>query len=403
MDYQETLAYLESLEPREWKLDLKPVLKLLERLGSPHKGLKCIHVAGTNGKGSVCAMLAAVLKEAGYKVGMYISPHLERFTERYTINGKEISEKKIVELTERVKRYYTDESHFEFTTAMAFLYFKEENVDFVVLEVGLGGRLDATNVVDPLVSVITDIGLEHTKYLGDTLGKIAFEKAGIIKQGRPVVTNNEGDALAVIKKVSEERNAPLYLTKKAVKENGAISVDGHKNLKLGLKGDFQLRNASLAVKTMDVLNENYNLSISEEALKKGLEKAKWPGRFEFVRKNILLDCAHNPHGMNVLTHELKGLKFNRLVAVVGILKDKNYKEMVSLLEPYVSHFIFTTPNSDRALDPKELANHTKKPYEVIENIERAVEKGKSLLGKNDLLLICGSIYMVGEARKHELR
>lgn len=399
MDYNQTLEYLYSLEPKKWKLELGPISALLERLGNPHKWLKCIHVAGTNGKGSVCAMISSVLREAGYKTGRYNSPHLERFTERIVINGKEISEKKFVELAKKVKAVYSSESFFEFITSMAFLYFKEEKVDFVVLEVGLGGRLDATNVIDPLVSVITDIDLEHTGYLGSTIKKIAFEKSGIIKEGRPVITSNDKGALEVIRKISKEKNAPLYLAKGFRKEDWKFSVNGHDNPHLGLKGGFQLMNAAVAVAAIDVLKEKYKLHIDEKALKNGLDKAKWPGRFEFIKKNVLLDCAHNPAGMKVLVNELKRLEYKRLIVVVGILKDKDYKSMLRLLSPLASYLIITRPNAERAAEPEELAKYAGRDYEIIGNVGKAVEKARAMLKKDELMLVCGSIYTVGEARK----
>src|SRR3989344_3935982 len=228
MDYRKTLEYLYSLESSKIKLGLENIQNLLSKIGNLEKQLKFIHVAGTNGKGSVCSMLFYILKEAGYKVGLYTSPHLKRFNERIRINGHFITDKEIVDYFLRVKPHITTQSFFEITTAMAFLYFKDKNVDFAVLEVGLGGRLDATNVVTPLISVITNIELEHTDLLGDTIEKIAFEKAGIIKDNVPVVTIAKGKALETIKKIAKGKNAPLYSAKKY----GSIQFDY-------LNGSFQ--------------------------------------------------------------------------------------------------------------------------------------------------------------------
>ena len=206
MDYKKVLEELYSLDIKKWALGLERIESLLKKLGNPEKNLKCIHVAGTNGKGSVCAMLHSVLMDAGYKVGLYTSPHLKKFNERIRINNALISDKDIVKYYLKVKKQVTNQSFFEITTAMAFLYFRGKNIDFVVLEVGLGGRLDATNVVTPLVSIITNIGLEHTEFLGNTLEKIAYEKAGIIKKNIPTITAAEGIALATIKKISNKKN-----------------------------------------------------------------------------------------------------------------------------------------------------------------------------------------------------
>ena len=214
MDYERILKYLYSLESSKIKLGLENIQALLQKINNPEKELRCIHVAGTNGKGSVCAMLSHILREAGYEVGLYTSPHLKKFNERIRINNKLISDKEIVDYFLKIKPHITNQSFFEITTAIAFLYFKEKHADFVVLETGLGGRLDATNVVVPLVSVITNVGLEHTELLGNTIEKIAFEKAGIIKNKVPVVAGAKGKALEAIKRIAKERNAPLYSVKK---------------------------------------------------------------------------------------------------------------------------------------------------------------------------------------------
>ncbi|MEK6869330.1 MAG: folylpolyglutamate synthase/dihydrofolate synthase family protein, partial [Nanoarchaeota archaeon] len=285
MDYKNVLDELYSLDVPKWTLGLDRIESLLKKLGNPEKKLRCIHVAGTNGKGSVCAMISSILTGAGYKVGLYTSPHLKKFNERIRINNKLISDKDIVKYYLKIKKYVTNQSFFEITTAMAFLYFADKKVDFAVLEVGLGGRLDATNVVTPLVSIITNIGLEHTKYLGNTIKKVAYEKAGIIKNNVPVVTAAEGIALAAIKKISNERNSRLYI---ANKKNA--------NYRIGLKGEFQKLNAAMAIKAIGILKNNYGVKIKKSNVKKGLLNAKWPGRFQFLEKNILVDCAHNPHG-----------------------------------------------------------------------------------------------------------
>ena len=425
MNYKKTINFLYALQRKKYNLDLGNITRLLAKLGNPQKGLKCIHVAGTNGKGSVCAMLYSILQEAGYKVGMYTSPHLVRFTERIQINNKEITNKEIVSVFERIKQLYTKETFFEVVTAMAFLYFKEKNVDFVVLEVGMGGRLDATNVIMPLISVITNISLEHQKYLGKTIEKIAFEKAGIIKEGVPVVTGAENKALDVMKKIAEEKKSDLFMIGKHLKR-----------YQLNLKGEFQQLNANIAVKTIGVLNKNYNLHINKKNIKEGLLKAKWPGRFEFIgcsegatmcqksvsnrrfvtdtknakhfsvsliskhiEKNILVDCAHNPAAAKVLKNELLKIKDNykNIILVIGILNDKDIKSILNELTPLADKIIVTKPKTDRAEEPENIAKFIGKEYRIIKDVKEAVKKAKSIAEKNDLVLVTGSIYVVGEA------
>ncbi|NQV00039.1 MAG: bifunctional folylpolyglutamate synthase/dihydrofolate synthase, partial [Parcubacteria group bacterium] len=235
MDYKQAIEFLYKLQGKKYNLDLKLIKSLLKKLGNPEKDLKVIHVAGTNGKGSTCAILSSILQQAGYKVGMYTSPHLTKFNERIKINNKDITNKDILKYFNKILPYYSKETFFEFTTALAFLYFKEKNIDFLVLEVGLGGRLDATNIITPLVSVITNISLEHEQYLGKDIKKIAYEKAGIIKNNIPCVTGASKEALNTIKKIAKKRNSKLYIVKK----------DG-KNLKLNLNGEFQRHNALIA-------------------------------------------------------------------------------------------------------------------------------------------------------------
>ena len=324
MSYNKILKYLYSLESSKIKLGLENIQNLLDKIGNPEKHLKCIHVAGTNGKGSVCAMLFYILKEAGYRVGLYTSPHLKKFNERIRINEHFITDREIVEYFLKIKPHLTNQSFFEITTAMAFLYFKEKNTDFVVLEVGLGGRLDATNVVVPLISVITNVGLEHTDLLGSTIGKIAFEKAGIIKTNVPVVTACNSEALEVIKKTAKERNAPLFMAKK------------YKNIKFDyLNGSFQQQNKDIALTTMETLKKIYSIKINKNQIKNGLKKTKWIGRLQFISKNVLVDCAHNPSGFEVLRKELLIIKHQKniknFIFVVGMQKTKDIAKILKII------------------------------------------------------------------------
>ncbi len=390
MNYQQTLKYIYSLKGSEHKgdfnLSLKNIRVLLKKLGNPEKELRVIHVAGTNGKGSVCAMLSSILKESGYKVGMYTSPHLKDFRERFLINNKKISKKDLIKYFNKVKPFITDQTFFEVITAMAFLYFKDKKIDFLVCEVGLGGRLDATNVVKPMVSVITNIGLEHQEYLGETIKKIAYEKAGIIKKNRPTVTGARGTALRVIKKVAKQKNSKLYLDGKPIKA------------KLKLGGDFQLENASVAVETIKRLNQYYNLRINKNNIKNGLLRTIWHGRLEFTAKNTLVDCAHNLDAVKALKKELKKIKrrYKKLYLIIGILKDKDYRGMLKELVPLIDKVILVKPKILRTLNPKILAKDIKRNYIIIEDIKEALKYAKKIAKKDDLILVTGSIYVVGE-------
>lgn len=423
MNYNEILNFLYQRGFHTINLGLERIETLLRKLGNPEKELKVIHVAGTNGKGSVCAMCTSILMEAGYKTGLYTSPHLVEFTERFKINNKNIAKKRLVELFEQIKPHITNETYFEIITAMAFLYFKQEKVEIVVLEVGMGGRLDATNVIIPLVAVITTISKEHTQYLGDTIEKIAFEKAGIIKSNFKgncyVVVGESNAALNVIKKICKERNAKLAIAKPTA-------------LKTSLKGEYQKINAGIAVEAIKALANygNKMYKISDSAIVNGLLKAEWRGRLDFVERNVVLDCAHNPNGIECLVNELNLLKeqhkFNKFQAVFGAMKDKEIDKMIELLLPIASTFILTTPKGDwingkwsmeeRAEKPENIAKiiedktrnqninkqnfnqkkFTQKNIFIIKNPMAALKKAKSLAKKDELVVVCGSCFLVGD-------
>ena len=385
MNYKLALEELYSMKEWKFKLGLKNMKVLLKKIGNPEKKLKCIHVTGTNGKGSVCAMINSVLIDAGYKVGMYTSPHLKKFNERIRINKKFISNKDVAEYYLRVKRHVTNQSFFEITTAMMFLYFYERKIDFAVLEVGMGGRLDSTNVIVPLISIITNIGYEHTHRLGKTLGKIAYEKSGIIKNKVPVVTGAHGIALQTIKKIANRRNSKLVTARKKNK------------FKLGLKGNFQQQNAAIALAALELLNNENKIKINKANIKNGLKKARWPARFQFISKNTIIDSAHNPDGFKVLFNELKNLKYNRLILVAGFSKDKDIKKISEIIKSNkkIREIIVTQADNERAMAAEEAKQYFKNPI-IIKNSKKAFDYAKKIAGKNDLVLVCGSIYMVGE-------
>ncbi len=396
MNYKKTLEYLYSLESPKIKLGLGRMQLLLDKIGNPEKRIKCIHVAGTNGKGSVCAMMQSALMETGYKVGMYTSPHLKKFNERIRINNNLITDKEIANYFLKIKPNITNQSFFEITTAIALLYFYDKNVDFAVLETGLGGRLDATNTVTPLVSVITNIGLEHTDLLGKTIEKIAFEKAGIIKENMPVVTGAKGKALEVIKKIAEERNAPLFTAEK------------HPEVKFKyLNGSFQQQNKDIALTTINALKKFHCIQTSQNQIISGIKKTRWPGRMQFVSRNILIDAAHNPEGFSALKSELKSLKKNKkiknFVFIIGAQNDKNIELMLRIINPLVSAIIFTKSKNPKAAGPRHLldifnkiSKNKKTNKKIIYNPNKALGYARKIAGKNDLIIVSGSIYMVGE-------
>ena len=396
MNYARILNYIYSLESPKIKLGLERVQALLDKIGNPEKKMKCILVAGTNGKGSVCAMLNYVLIEGSYKIGMYTSPHLKKFNERIRINNRPITDKEIVEYFLKIKPFITNRSFFEITTAMAFLYFYERNADFAVLEVGLGGRLDATNVVTPSVSVITNIGLEHTELLGSTIEKIAFEKAGIIKENVPVVTGAKGKALEVIKKVAKERNAPLFIAEK------------HPEVKFKyLNGSFQQQNKDIALTTINTLKKFNYIQTNQNQIESGIKKTKWPARMQLISKNVLVDCAHNPNGFRTLKNELillrKQKNIENFIFVVGIQNDKNIQSMLKAINQFVSAIIFTKSGNQKAAEPGYLLNifnkinkNQKINKKIIANPKKALSYAKKIAGKNDLVVAAGSVYMVGE-------
>ncbi len=406
MNYKEALAYISSHDINKIDLGLEDIKKLLAELGSPHTKFKSIHVAGTNGKGSVSAMVAAILQKAGHKVGLYTSPHLIRFNERIKINNANISDLKIARLTEKIQpiaEKIKGITYFELTTALAFLYFAGQKVDYAVIEVGLGGRLDATNILPAencSATAITNISLEHKNYLGDTIEKIAFEKAGIIKEHVPIVTAASGEALEVIKKTAAERHARLIITKPMGYE-------------CSLQGEFQKYNVGIAAEIAYLLNTNNN--ISEEVIREGFMNVTWPARLEFLKHNLLVDCAHNPGASLVLARELEKAKedtknhyerarripyFRKLILVIGILKDKDYKQILKYLAPLAAKIILCKPNTERALEPEilvaELQKEHTKDYVIINDVKEAVIYAQETAQKNDLVLVTGSFYVVGE-------
>ena len=414
--YQQAVNYLFSRRAQGMKLGLENIRNLVERLGHPERRFPSIHVAGTNGKGSTVAIIESILRRAGYKTGRYISPHLIDMRERIQVGGKSINQNKVIETIRHMHPHIeaTGASFFEILTAMAFLHFAENNVDIAVLETGLGGRLDATNVVSPVLTIITEIGLEHTKTLGNRLASISEEKAGIFKPNVPCLCGaSHWRARHALSELAKHRRVPLRFSKDTanvtrirLSENGSHfdynTDDSHyQNLHLNLLGSHQVDNALLALLSVDELCK-LGWHIPESAVREGLENVEWRARLELLRKNptVLLDSAHNPMGIRTLVTAIKTLfDYERFVLVFGVLRDKNYRNMFRRIAPLVDRIILTKPLSDRALEPerlKLLPEAQEKNIEVIPDIEKAWYRALQLAGQEDLVCGAGSIYFVGE-------
>jgi dihydrofolate synthase/folylpolyglutamate synthase len=420
--YQKSLDYLYSLEKFGMIFGLTQVERILDAVGNPHREIQAIHIGGTNGKGSTAAMMSSILQKEGYRVGLYTSPHLVRFTERIKVNGKEIEEAEVAALTESMKEEIEAAgvappfTFFDFTTAMALSYFNRKLVDLAILEVGLGGRLDSTNVVDPLISIITNIAKDHEGVLGKTISKIAREKAGIIKKGRPLITaDTQPQVLRLFSKTCQGRGSPFFRVGKQFRyvraEDGDFDYEGlHRKLwsiHLNLKGYHQAVNATTALGAMEVL-EDLGYPVSTGAMIDGLREVDWPGRLELVSSSprVVLDGAHNPAGALVLKESLeKEFQYHHLILLVGIMKDKDIQSMLHLLAPLADHIILTQPHTDRATPPallKKALDPNGKKAEIAEDLKEAIERGLALTGEEDLLCITGSLYTVGEARAYFL-
>jgi dihydrofolate synthase/folylpolyglutamate synthase len=413
LSYKKALEYLYGLQKYGIKFGLSKTSNLMKALGNPHHGQRYIHIAGTNGKGSLAAMVESVLMKSGLKVGFYSSPHLVRFTERFRINGKEISQKKVADLTQLLIEVINPDhppTFFEVTTAMALAYFAREKTDIAIMEVGMGGRLDATNIIKPLVCGITNISLEHQFFLGSTLKQIAGEKAGIIKRGVDVVTAATQPAvIRVIQEICEKKKSRMWRLGREIRYRAVGDrlnyyglQEDFKNMELGLKGKYQFRNAAMAMAILEILRIK-GLNIPSPYILNGLKKTVWPGRMQTIASKpfIILDGAHNPRSIRDLADSLrKSFSFKCLILVLGIMEDKDIKEIVRGIVPKADYIIYTRPAYYRAADPQIIKDKTEgldRPGEVVPILTTAIEKAKAMAHKDDLILITGSLFTVGEA------
>ncbi|HEX8948602.1 MAG TPA: folylpolyglutamate synthase/dihydrofolate synthase family protein [Dissulfurispiraceae bacterium] len=431
MSYFDAIKYLYGLQKYGIKLGLEKTGEILAQLGDPQRGFPSVHIAGTNGKGSVSAMVSSMLAAGGCEVGLFTSPHLVSFTERIRINNRQISEAEVIRLTEEIRGKISnsatrelDPTFFEFVTAMAFLHFQRNKIDWAVIETGMGGRLDATNTVMPEVTVITRISYDHREFLGATLPDIAAEKAGIIKKGVPVVcATQEQEAEEVICAAARGKSAPLFMYGKdfggELHSSGlnGITFSYHddagtiSDLHVPLAGEHQLINACLALKAATLA-----LKSSNESLRKGLASTRWPGRLDLVSEDppIMVDGAHNPDAATALSGFIRQhLSDRRLILVMGVMADKDVGGILKPLLPLASEVIFTAPNYGRAASPATLAGHAaaqgishirtastvREAIEFATRISEELNTGNSSLitAHPPLILITGSFYTIGEA------
>lgn len=402
MNYQETLDYLFTKLPMyqrdgaiAYKKDIGNIIKATKHLNNPHKKFKSIHIAGTNGKGSVAHMLASILQEAGYNTGLYTSPHLKDFRERIRINGEMITEQKVIDFVLENKHLFErlEMSFFEMTVALAFNYFSKEKVDIAVIETGLGGRLDSTNIINPELSIITNIGLDHTNLLGNSIEEIAMEKAGIIKKETAIIIGKEqAETKSVFKKVSAKKNSPLYFADK-------ISV-----LNTDLKGSYQEENICTTITAIKQL-QSLGWNISDKNIKKGLGKVVKNtgilGRWQTLSETpkIICDVGHNEDGIKEIVKQLNKLKYKKLHFVYGTVNDKNFDKILSLL-PKDAKYYFCKPNIQRGLSADDLQREAKK-HQLLGNnfdsVDNAIYRAKENQKEEDILFIGGSTFVVAEA------
>ena len=412
--------------------DLKRMEEMMAFVGNPHKKRRCVHITGTKGKGSTSIIIASILKELGLKTGLFTSPHLIYLEERMKVNDRMISQNMFVELINRLKPYVDRimlknptlmPTFFEIVTAIAFLYFERKKVDISVLEVGMGGRLDSTNIILPEISVITPVSYDHTDRLGHTLDRIAYEKAGIIKEGVPVISSaQEPEPLSVISKTCKEKNARLYLVGKDIlinnikvtKRNGFYGTEYeirtwrniYKNIFLPLVGRHQVENCATAIGALDVLAENGIIETNNENIINALAKVKCPARIEVISESplIVLDTAHTVSSMKILRESIKeNFSFKKLIVVIGLSADKDIEGILKEIAFVADDLILTRTGNPREAEPEKMAVTAKRFYRknpmVIEDIDEALKEAKRIAEKDDLICITGSFFLAGKLKK----
>ena len=418
MNYTESVTWLENRNIPLGEFTLDNIKELLNIFHKPQDKLKIIHITGTNGKGSVASFISNALIENNFKVGKFTSPYITNIREEIEINNEEISEKDFADLATEVREKVEelDEkkifvSGFEILTSISYIYFARNNLDFAVMEVGMGGRVDATNVMEKSIPVFCHISLDHANILGDTIGKIAHEKGGIIKENSQVFSYpQDEDARAELKKLSKEKNSSFYEFSQdeveilsSNEEGNIFNFRNHKNVEISLIGDHQALNASLALMVLDFLKKDYGLD--EEKIKEGLKKAKNIGRTECLSKDplIIIDGSHNLDSIERIEESVKKFSYNKLILGFSLLKDKDHDHILKKIENIADKIVLTEIDSDRHTDLKELEaefkKFSKKEIYPIKVREEAVEKTLSLAGEGDMILWCGSLYLIKDIRK----
>ena len=416
MTYEEALSYIHSICWKGSKLGLDRTRELLGKLDDPQKELKFIHIAGTNGKGSTAAMLSSILEEAGYRVGLYTSPFINRFNERMQVNHQPIPDEELAALTEYVRPHADamadSPTEFELITALAMVWFARQKCDIVVLEVGMGGELDSTNIIDvPEAAVIAAMGMDHVKELGPTMADIARAKAGIIKEGGRVVSyggNSEADE--VIAAVCRARNASLCQPDFSAIVPGDFSLEGQtfsykgwRGLRIPLVGAYQMNNAAVVLETVEVLRQR-GWSVSDEAVRKGLADTRWPARFEVLRRDpvFIVDGGHNPHGIRATAESLSRLFPGRKITfVTGVMADKDVEHILGLIVPLAEQFFTVRPDNPRAMDAGELAARIEAmgaKATACASVQDGVDRAIQAEGPHGVACALGSLYMSGEVR-----
>ena len=415
MNYEQSLDFIHSRNKFGIKLGLDATADLLDKIGNPHKKLKFVHIAGTNGKGSTTSYIADILSAKGYKVGKFISPYVHSFTERIQINNTEISQSDLAKFTtvvaEAIEKYNLTPTEFEVVTAIGLAYFEAQKCDFVALEVGMGGRFDATNVIPaPEVSVITSISIDHTQYLGNTISEIAFEKCGIIKTGSRVVSypDNHVNAFEVIKNTTLDKNVPLVVPDKNAIEILSMDIYGTEFIYNGEKyhinmlGGHQVYNAVTAIEAVKLLG------IEEEYIKKGLSSTKFRGRLDVIAKKPLIieDGAHNISGITELKKAIQTyFKGKKIILVMAMLKDKEYQECIETISSVADVLIATEPDNPRKATAQEIEEAAKKFIKSTyaePDVNRAIKLAKGLCTDDDVICVCGSLYLLGEIDEQSL-
>ncbi|NOZ60902.1 MAG: bifunctional folylpolyglutamate synthase/dihydrofolate synthase [Calditrichaeota bacterium] len=420
MNYAQAVDYLFSLTSLGWKLGLNKIRSLLKELDNPHEKYRVIHVGGTNGKGSTSSMLASILQQSGYRTGLFTSPHLIRVGERIKIDGLPISREDLVFYIEKLKPLFTKYkcTFFEALTAIGFTYFADQKVEVAVIEVGLGGRLDATNVVNPLLSIITNVNFDHMKQLGYDRKSIAREKAGIIKENSICITNNKYQSVArVFAEAGLRKNTKLISLSELMRVNNAVygeeetvfdlAINGSffPRLRLSLLGPHQVENAALAVTAAKILQERF-LPLKNDDIYAGLAQVNWPGRLQLISKKprLLADVAHNPDGARALAKSVQKIfHYRRLYLLMGVMRDKEYEKMIKRLAPMVHCFIAVSPDYYRSLVAKKLAQSARKYCrqvksfgQVFQGIDYALKQAK----EDDLIVCTGSHFTIGEVLQY---